>query len=202
MKSVTFFLFFTFLMNLSVNAQNCDCRLTRTGNKIALLGGLSIVDDGFTEDYNPFKVQERWQFGYFAGIEYFFSNKISFQLVYSSNVYKAGKTINGGNLLRRDIDYNSLNLHAVYSLGHLFDLNSLQPYAIGGAGETTINKNSRFTLNLGMGLRVWFGDVFYKRKGFHENIALDIRSLGHFNLPIGQEKGRQLQHTVGLLYRF
>lgn len=199
MKTVYFIPLLVFLMTLSVNAQKCNCKSTTTESNISVFGGLSIVDDGFiTRDYNPLKITERWQYGFVAGLEYSVTKRFSLQLAYSVNVYEKDKIISSGRL-DRDIDYTSLNLHALYFFPDLLKIPLLDPYLISGIGITTIDDVERTTLNLGAGLRIWIGKFISNNRISDNKLALDLKTVGHHNFS---PRGGQLQHTVGLLYRF
>lgn len=68
-----------------------------------------------------------------------------------------------------------MNLHVLYSFKNLLQVIPLEPYLISGVGLTSIDQEQRATLNLGVGIRIWFGDIFYTRSGFHKDLALDIK---------------------------
>lgn len=173
--------------------------------------GSNVIDDTFTANYNPFNVNEQWNIGklpsYFS-VSSEFSEKTALEIMVSTNAYKKGKLVNG-TLLDTKKDYFALDVFFQYKLlgrySNFINNEILDPFIKIGMGETKIESSSFFTINYGLGAYIWL-------PAFSNcNCALDGNSSSKIGIIIGttgkssfQQKvdGNQIQHAIGVCYRF
>ncbi len=168
--------------------------------------GLSIIDDGFTVSNNPFAFSDRFNYGFYLGVELRLTEKISAQAMYSRNFYQQGNIVDN-RPLEANLIYEAYDLFALYSLTETFNLRGhLEPYLIAGFGSTIIDNTDRFTVNYGFGFRIWMRQWFSRRKSiFMQGLGFTAQSLGKSGLGEtrdGRSYGGQIQHTIGAIYQF
>lgn len=126
----------------------------------------------------------------------------------STNVYKKGKLVNG-KILDIEMDYFALDVFFQYKpigkYSNLINNKLLDPFIKIGIGKTKIENNSFFTINYGLGTYIWLPAF--------SNCNCDLNATGTSDLGIIigtsgksslQQKvnGNQVQHVIGLCYRF
>lgn len=197
-------LIFSFVVLLS---QSCFSQYKKRINEsgFSLMTGLSIVDDNFTTDFNPFGFS-RFNYGFYVGAELKVFKNLSAQLVFSRNFYREGNFVDG-RPLERDLKYEALDLYGLYSLTEAFNLRKyVEPYIIGGFGTTIIDNDNRITLNLGVGFRIWMREWFTRRQSiFMQGLGFTAQTQIRYGLGTnieGNNYGSHLMHTAGIIYQF
>ncbi len=201
-KKTCFILLFA-LLSQTVEAQYKK-RINESG--LYLLSGLSIIDDSFTVSNNPLGVSERWNYGFFIGVELKLMKNLSAQAVFSRNFYKEGNMVDN-RPLEEHLLYEAIDLFGLYSLTEAFNLREhLEPYLILGFGSTIIDNADRFSINYGFGFRIWMRQWFSRRRSvFMQGLGFSAQTLGKSGLGEtrdGRSYGGQIQHTLGVIYQF
>jgi OOP family OmpA-OmpF porin len=170
--------------------------------------GINVIDDSFTSTYNPINISETWHIGkipsYFS-----FSKKVMdrtfLEIQILSNNYKKGKLVDGSILLTEK-KYMSIDFFTKYRIFHSDeDTYSFDPFVALGTGYTSIGKTEHYTINYGLGLYFWFPkskycDCSYNRSK-RGNLGILISTFGKSSFK-QSIYGNQIQHTLGLVYRF
>jgi hypothetical protein len=170
----------------------------REKGSFIFLAGSSVIDDSFTSDYNPFKISDRWNFGYYLGTEINLDKSFSLQFVYAENFYSK-ETIVNNQAIEDAYNYRSLAVNAYYNLNDALNLvKEFEPYLVAGLGRQSVQSEKNEFFNLGIGARYWFSPYRYGRS-FH-NFGLDFNVLGHWNLP-QSSLDRFVQANLGIVYR-
>lgn len=205
MSKIIIFLI-TFNHFVSVYSQKND-----SNYQLIIAVGSNVVDDTFTANYKPFNMAEQWNIGkfpsYFSLSSELVERKV-FEIMISTNVYEKGKLVNG-KILENEMDYFALDFFFQYNFigedSNFINNKLLDPFIKIGIGETKIESNSFFTINYGLGTYIWI-------PAFSNcNCALDGISTSDLGIIIGtmgkssfqqNVNGNQLQHTIGICYRF
>lgn len=198
---------------LPVSAQEC-CDVKRYRPTVTVLAGLNVVDDSFTNNYNPFDVETQWTYGYYVGLEVKLIDNIYLQGIYATNHYRPGTIVNS-EPNRRESEFISYDLYLIYNYGDLFNFNEkFEPYLIAGIGRTYIDfltsllpdpsasETFRTSYNVGAGFRYWFGYTEnFRFPSFFDRLGVSFQGLGKISENIDLY-GKQMQYSVGLMYKF
>jgi OOP family OmpA-OmpF porin len=184
----------------------CLSSYCQNENMVSL--GINVIDDSFTSTYNPINISETWHIGkipsYFS-----FSKKVMdrtfLEIQILSNNYNIGKLVDGSILLT-DKKYMSIDLFTKYRIFHSDeDTYSFDPFVALGTGYTAIEKTEHYTINYGLGLYFWFPkskycdcSIYRNKRG---NFGILISTFGKSSFKQSLY-GNQIQHTLGLVYRF
>lgn len=208
-----FYIVLLLIISLSVSAQEC-CTVKRYRPTVTILAGLNIVDDSFTDNYNPFDIKTQWTYGYYLGLEVRVFKNFYLQGVYATNHYDLGTIVNS-EPNKRESEFISYDLYILYNYGGLFNFNEkIEPYLITGIGTTYIDflttllpspsasETFRTSYNVGMGFRYWFGYTENVRfPSFFDRLGVSLQGIGKISENIDLY-GKQMQYSVGFLYKF
>lgn len=171
--------------------------------------GMNVIDDSFTKKHVLFAAEEKWNITYFPsflGLEILLNENVSIEGNLSYNKYQKNKLVDGL-YSSKEATYTAVDANIKYDLSNLTwrsdFLYFFDPYVFGGTGITTLNNEPRITLNYGFGTYVWFKNFVNTRSNNEalSHFGIFIQTQGKSSL--NQKKyGNQIQHSVGLTYRF
>ena len=171
--------------------------------------GINIIDDTFTKTHNAFNYDQQWNvaaYPSYFGYNRVISDKISVEGIFTMNNYEAKKLVDGL-FIPVEQKYYAFDLNAKYNLSSVIynidRLSNFEPFVAFGAGITSIDSESRPTINYGFGTYIWFQKYENKccSESIFNNLGLIFQTMGKSS--IDQKKyGNQIQHTFGIVYRF
>lgn len=176
-------------------------------NKLIL--GLNIVDDSFTKTNNAFNFDQQWNIAAYPsyfGYNYVVSDNISVEGIFTMNKYSTDKLVDGIKIPTKQ-NYYAFDVSAKYNLSNLIysvdKLSNFEPFIAAGGGFTSIDSESRPTINYGFGTYIWFNKYENKccSESIFNNLGLIFQTMGKSSLD-QKTYGNQIQHTFGVVYRF
>lgn len=176
-------------------------------NKLIL--GLNIVDDSFSKTNNAFNYDQQWNIAAYPsyfGYNYVVSENISVEGIFTLNKYSADKLVDGIKIPTEQ-NYYAFDVNAKYNLSNLIysvdKLSNFEPFIAIGGGFTSIDSESRPTINYGFGTYIWFNKYENKccSESIFNNLGLIFQTMGKSSLD-QKTYGNQIQHTFGVVYRF
>lgn len=171
--------------------------------------GINIIDDSFTKTHNAFNYDQQWNvaaYPSYFGYNQTISDNISVEGVFTMNKFKANKAIDGL-IIPTERTYYAFDLSAKYNLSNIIYnidiLSNFEPFIAIGGGVTSIDNASRPTINYGVGTYIWFS--LYENRSYSDsifsNLGLIFQTMGKSSID-QQKYGNQIQHSVGIVYRF
>ncbi len=172
--------------------------------------GLNVIDDSFTKKHDAFNYDEEWNIAAYPsyfGYNLVLSEKISVEGIFTMNKYNAKKLVDGV-LIPNERKYYAFDVTAKYNLSDLFfnfdKLSNFEPFVALGAGITSIEGQSRPTINYGFGTYIWFEkyeSCCSNSDGILNHLGVIFQTMGKSSID-QKTYGNQIQHTFGIVYRF
>ena len=134
------------------------------------------------------------------------SENISVEGIFTLNKYSADKLVDGIKIPTEQ-NYYAFDVNAKYNLSNLIysvdKLSNFEPFIAIGGGFTSIDSESRPTINYGFGTYIWFNKYENKccSESIFNNLGLIFQTMGKSSLD-QKTYGNQIQHTFGVVYRF
>jgi len=201
MKKLLLLLFFTVgLVSIQAQSAMSNDSLNNINRGLILKLGLNLVDN--TGHNNPFSLfsdfdQMAFSSNYNIEAEYRFNRWVSLAASWSNNKWEANKGTIDGSIVKTDVNYSAIDLDLKYyynqSFGGWFDRNDwLELYLHSGVGRVSQADQSGMTLNVGLGVNIWFSDQF----------GLNLNGTGKWTLNKEEYNSNHFQYSTSLMYRF